>query len=244
MKYKVEICANSVQSALNAEAGGAHRVELCDNLWEGGTTPSMATIELTKRHLSIPVFVLIRPRGGDFVYTDLEFEIIKRDIELAKEKGVDGIVSGVLSPDGSVDIERTKELVELAKPLPFTFHRAFDLTPDPIQALEDIISCGAHRILTSGQTTSAPKGAALIKRLIKEASDRIIILPGGGINDSNINTLIDAGCHEFHLSAKAYKKGLAQYSAKVPMNSSTDIPEDRIAVSDIEKIKKVLHALS
>ena len=138
MSYTLEICANSVQSAINAELGGAHRVELCDNLWEGGTTPSTATIRLTCQHLNIDVYILIRPRGGDFVYSDLEFEIMKEDIKQSKKLGVDGIVSGILLPNGNIDVPRTKELVELSKPLSFTFHRAFDLVNNPVNSLEDV----------------------------------------------------------------------------------------------------------
>lgn len=247
MSYQIEICANSVQSAINAENGGADRVELCDNLWEGGTTPSMASIMLAKKHLQIPVFVLIRPRGGDFVYSELEFEIIKEDICLARDAGVDGIVSGVLSPDGKVDETRTAELVQLSHPLSFTFHRAFDQTPDPIESLKILIDNGVSRILTSGQERTAERGIDLIKKLIEVAKEEIIILPGGGINQGNIKALYSVGCREFHFSAKSTVTGLSRYSPKVPMNGSTVIPEQEIVVSDPEKIrqiKKLLDELS
>jgi len=239
MKYQLEICANSITSAINAEEGGADRIELCDNLWEGGTTPSLGTLEVVKSNIRIPVFVLVRPRGGDFVYTDLEFEVMKQDIVLSKKKKADGIVSGVLLPDGRVDIERTKELVKLSCPLPFTFHRAFDLTPDPMGALEDVIHTEAKRILTSGQQTSALEGVELLSELISKSEGRISILAGGGITIKNIDDLINLGVTEFHLSAKSASPGLANYSNKVPMNSSGDIPEDKLIISDVAKIKEI-----
>jgi copper homeostasis protein len=237
-KYQLEICANSIQSALNAEKGGADRIELCDNLWEGGTTPSIATIELTKQYLRIPVFTLIRPRGGDFVYSDIEFELMKQDIIRSNEAGADGIVSGVLLADGSVDVRRTEELVKLSDPLPFTFHRAFDQTPDPLQALEAIIQSGVDRILTSGQQTTALEGILLIHTLLEASSGQISIVCGGGITCEAIPQLADAGCREFHLSARSYQSGIARYPVKVPMNGAEVISETELAVSDVEKIRQ------
>uniref|UniRef100_UPI00404B235A copper homeostasis protein CutC n=1 Tax=Fulvivirga sp. TaxID=1931237 RepID=UPI00404B235A len=242
MGYQIEICANSVQSVINAEKAGAHRVELCDNLWEGGTTPSAATIKLAKEKTGIAVYVLVRPRGGDFVYSDLEFEIIKEDIRVCKELGVQGIVSGVLNADGTVDKGRTKELVELSKPLPFTFHRAFDVANDPAQALEDIIDCGAVRILTSGQKNSAIEGIDLLKQIQEKANDRIVIMPGGGINPDNISELLSIGCTEFHMSGKKGQESVAKPRA-VKMNSSKDIPENIIYTSDIRTIRSVLEKI-
>lgn len=242
MNYQLEVCANSVQSVINTELAGANRVELCDNLWEGGTTPSAATIKLAKERTNIAVYVLVRPRGGDFVYSDLEFEIIKEDIRACKELGVEGIVSGVLNADGTVDKGRTKELVELSKPLPFTFHRAFDVAADPFQALEDITACGAVRILTSGQKNSAIEGIELLKEIQEKAAGRIIIMPGGGINPSNISELLSIGCTEFHMSGKKAQKSVAKPST-VNMNSSKDIPEDVIYTSDVDTIRQVVERL-
>lgn len=239
MRVQLEICANSVQSALNAEQGGADRVELCDNLWEGGTTPSYATIKLSVKYLKIPVFVLVRPRGGDFTYTDLEFEIMIHDITQCKVLGVEGIVSGVLLPDGNIDVEKTAKLKEAGGDLPFTFHRAFDLAPSPVQALEDVIKTGASRILTSGHQKTAPDGAELISSLIAMAKNRISILAGGGINRDNIELLIQKGCEEFHMSARSYSNGLGHYPMKVPMNGSSDIPEKKLAISDTSKILEI-----
>lgn len=242
MDFQLEICANSVQSVINAELAGANRVELCDNLWEGGTTPSAATIKLAIEKTSIPIYVLVRPRGGDFVYSDLDFETIKEDIKVCKALGAHGIVSGVLNADGTVDKERTKELVEFSKPLPFTFHRAFDVASDPFQALEDIIDCGAVRILTSGQKNSAIEGIDLLKQVQKKTTGRIVIMPGGGINPTNISELLSIGCTEFHMSGKKAQKSMAKPS-HVNMNSSKDIPENIIFTSDIGTIRSVIEKI-
>ncbi|MDH5474593.1 MAG: copper homeostasis protein CutC [Cyclobacteriaceae bacterium] len=239
MNRIVEVCANSVQSAINAKIAGAQRVELCENLWEGGTTPSAASIKLTKEKSDIELFVLIRPRGGDFVYSDLEFEIMKEDIKIAKDLGVEGIVSGVLLANGEIDIKRTSELVALSKPLPFTFHRAFDVALEPMKAIEDIIDCGAMRILTSGRKNSAAEGAGLLAELIRVANGRIVIMPGGGVNGSNISTLIETGCNEFHMSGKKPFLGNG-INSDLNMNGSKDIPENVIYTSDVDTIKNVI----
>lgn len=243
MSYLIEICANSVQSAINAEQGGADRVELCDNLWEGGTTPSHASIKQAKQHLNIPVFVLIRPRGGDFTYSDLEFEIMKQDIAAAKDAGVDGIVSGVLLSDGTIDIERTKALVQLSQPLPFTFHRAFDQVKDPLQGIQDLPGCGVDRVLTSGLKDRAIDGLENLKKMVAQAGDELIIMPGGGIDSSNIQTLYREGFREFHFSAKTNIQGLRGYPNQVPMNGSKDIPEETIQVSDPNIIRQMKNLL-
>ncbi|MEO1254741.1 MAG: copper homeostasis protein CutC [Bacteroidota bacterium] len=238
MSYQIEICAGNIQSALNAQDGGADRIELCDNLWEGGTTPSIATIMFACEQLSIPVFVLIRPRGGDFVYSDQEFEIMKKDIEHAKSVGAKGIVSGILLADGHIDLDRTKELIALSKPMSFTFHRAFDLTVDYSKSLEEIIDCGADRILTSGQQMNVTEGLNTIKHLVELADGRIQILPGGGVNDQNIGSLYELGCSEFHFSAKFPVKNQID-NPKVPMNGTADIPEGHMYVSDPSKISRI-----
>lgn len=243
MNYTLEICANSVQSALNAQEAGAHRVELCDNLWESGTTPSYASLKKARELLDIGLFVLVRPRGGDFVYSDLEFEIIKEDIRNCKELGVDGIVSGVLNPDNTIDLDRTRELIDLGYPLPFTFHRAFDITPDLFQAMEDLISLGADRVLTSGGLKSAAEASKIITQLNRQANDRIIILPGGGINEDNIGKLLNTSCSEFHLTGNRIRKSSATENS-LRLNGSTDIPESDFLESSVERIlnvKKVLN---
>ena len=197
----LEVCAGSLSSALAARAGGAHRIELCSNLSEGGTTPSPGIIKEAIRLLDIPVFVLIRPRAGDFLYSDAEFDAMKEDILFCKERRAKGIVTGLLKTDGTIDINRTAELVRLARPMQVTFHRAFDMTRDPLQTMEDIISLGIDRILTSGQANTALEGADLIAALIRRAAGRIIIMPGGGINEDNVANLIQStGATEIHAS--------------------------------------------
>ena len=200
----MEVCANSFASAAAAQEGGAVRVELCDNLPEGGTTPSYAQIALCKKLLAIKVYPIIRPRGGDFLYDDLEFELMKEDIKVCKELNCDGVVIGILNADGTVDMDRCAELIALANPMKVTFHRAFDMTSDLFKALEDIISLGCERILTSGGKSAAISGASVISELIAKANDRIIIMPGAGINASNIAELIKTtGATEFHASARS-----------------------------------------
>lgn len=224
---------------MNAEKGGANRIELCDNLWEGGTTPSMGTIELSKKNLSIPVFVLVRPRGGDFVYSDIEFDLMKRDILWAKTLGIYGIVSGVLKPDATIDRKRTAELIDLANPLPFTFHRAFDLTPNPIESLNILIELGVQRVLTSGLHENVDAGLSTLEDMVKHANDKITILPGGGVNEHNILKLKDIGCKEFHFSAKAEFNDSMQDKPGIPMNGSKDIPESKLIMTDPEVVKKM-----
>jgi copper homeostasis protein len=241
----LEICCANIASALNAQAGGADRIELCDNLWEGGTTPSFGMLKVLRQELKIQIFVLIRPRGGDFLYSDAEFKVMLQDIYLAKELGADGIVSGILKADGTVDCDRTTALIEAASPLPFTFHRAFDCCRDLNEALEDIIFCGAKRILTSGGKNSVAEGIEQLKELNKQAAGRIIILPGGGINSQNIQSIKEkTGCTEFHLSAKKLSKfDMLYHKPGLFMNGSREIPEDSIFISDrdtIAEIKKQL----
>ena len=243
---KIEISAYSVQWAIDAQKAGAQRVELCDNIHEGGTTPSLASIELARKNLDIELYVIIRPRGGDFLYTDIEFETMKRDIELAKATGIDGLVFGLLNKNGSVDIERTKELVALSKPLKVTFHRAFDVAKDPFEALEDIISCGCHRILTSGQKNSAINGLSLLADLVKKAGKRISIMPGSGINESNMLEIMKKSkAFEFHLSGKKTIQTQMDYINKnVNFNAKqqNNIPEH--AALDIEKVSRVISVVN
>ncbi len=218
----MEICADSVHSAITAQEAGAQRMELCDNLVEGGTTPSAGMIKLSRQHLSIGLHVLIRPRRGDFLYSDLEFEVMKQDIAVAKQLGADGVVLGVLLPDGNIDVPRTRELIALARPLSVTFHRAFDLTPDPFRALDDLLNLGVDRLLTSGQKPSAPEGAELIAALREKAGTNLVILPGGGINEQNISSLLEkTGVTEIHASARELKASPMQFRREdVPMGGS------------------------
>ncbi|MDR1897774.1 MAG: copper homeostasis protein CutC [Prevotellaceae bacterium] len=248
MNYKIEVCTNSVQSAIEAEKGGASRIELCDNLFEGGTTPSAATIELSCRLVKIPVYVIIRPRGGDFLYSDLEYEIMKRDIALAKKYGASGVVSGILLPDGSVDKRRTTELVQIAKDLNMgvTFHRAFDMTNNPHKALETIIETGCERILTSGGENKAIEGKALIKELVIAANNRISIMAGSGINPSNVLDLVKyTGIKEIHMSGKRRIAGGMKYkNPRINMGGLPGIPEYEIDITHAETISKVADIIS
>jgi copper homeostasis protein len=199
----LEIAANSVASALAAQQGGAGRVELCTALELGGLTPSHAQIALVRERLTIPLYVLIRPRAGDFLYSDLDCETMQRDIETCATLGCDGVVLGVLDADGRVDITRCRTLIAAAGKLGVTFHRAFDLSRNPAQALEDIVALGCERILTSGTQTSAPEGAALIRELVVQAAERLAVMPGAGVTAQNIIALATTtGAHEFHASAK------------------------------------------
>lgn len=182
---EIEICCGSIQSAANAKAAGATRIELCQGLIEGGTTPSPATIDYAVRELGLQVFVLVRPRGGDFCYNELEIKSMEKDVEYCKKAGVAGIVVGFLHPDGTIDTELTKRFVKLAAPLPVTFHRAFDRCTEPLKALEQIIDCGCARILTSGCKPTAMEGADLLKQLVQQANGRIKILAGSGVTPEN-----------------------------------------------------------
>lgn len=236
------MCANSVASAIAAQAGGAHRIELCDNLYEGGTTPSAACIALTRKHITIPIHVLIRPRGGDFLYSDLEFDAMKNDIVYTKEYGADGVVLGVLQADGTVDCKRTEELVRLASPMPVTFHRAFDVTRDPFAALRDIVETGCNRVLTSGQANKAVEGAELIAELVQYAGETIAILVGSGVNEENIAELIQTThAREFHGSAqKRIASAMIFRHTRVSMGGIPQIPEFDIAITDSERVKQII----
>jgi copper homeostasis protein len=195
----VEICVDSTASAVASECGGANRIELCSGLAEGGTTPSAGLIDNVRRSVRIPLHIIIRPRGGDFLYSDDEFEIMKRDILAAKQLGVNGVVLGILKEDGRVDIEKTRCLVDLARPLSTTFHRAFDMTADSNEALDDVASAGVDRILTSGGGQNAEDGLAALSRLIAAAKNDVAIMVGGGIRETNVRRIIAAtGVREIH----------------------------------------------
>ena len=202
----IEVCANSYESAINAEVGGANRVELCKDLHLDGITPDNEVVIKTLNKLKIPVFILIRPRSGDFVYTNEEFKLMKSDIIKFKKLGCNGIVSGVLNTDNTIDIKRTKELIQLSRPLEFTFHRAFDKIVDPIKGLEELIEIGADRVLTSGQEDSAIKGIKLIAKLIEITNNRITIMPGSGVKSDNINNFKAIGANEIHGSFSKNQK--------------------------------------
>ncbi len=235
----LEIAVFNIESALAATTAGANRLELCENPLEGGTTPSYGTLKQVRAQVSIPVFPIIRPRGGDFLYSDAEFEAMRHDTRLCKELGFEGVVLGLLLPDGHIDTKRTRELVELAYPMEVTFHRAFDRCIDPLQGLEDIIACGCSRILTSGQTPNAMDGKELIKKLVEQAADRIIILPGSGVRSSNAAALAAyTGAKELHSSARVSVPSAMQYT-----NTGMNEKMQQTAV-DTDEVKKMKTAFS
>ncbi|MDL2262908.1 hypothetical protein LJC11_05345 [Bacteroidales bacterium OttesenSCG-928-I21] len=204
MRKILEICVDTVVSAKNADTAKASRIELCSSLQSGGVTPSFATIEKITNTISIPVNVLIRPRSGNFYYTNDEFEIICKDIEKIKTLNVNGFVSGVLDKFGNVDKEKTKQLVEISKPFDFTFHRAIDNTTDYIKNIKSLINCGVMRMLTSGASSSISLGMTNLKKSFSEFKNDIIIMPGGGLNFDNVRELIDYGFSEYHFSASEF----------------------------------------
>jgi copper homeostasis protein len=238
MKFKLEVIGFTIESCLIAQAAGAHRIELCDNPSEGGTTPSYGFIKTARENLSIELYPIIRPRGGDFLYSEIEFELMKADIQICKNLGCDGVVIGMLNSDGTVDKQRCKQLVDIAQPMGVSFHRAFDRTKDPFKALEDIISIGCERILTSGQKSVATDGAALLNELVKQANGRIIIMPGSGVRSDNIETLVKkTNATEFHTSARTYTDSKMEF-----INESMD--EQLTSVTTLSnEIKTIIQLL-
>ena len=197
---KIEICLDSVESVIIAERAGADRVELCSDLFEGGLTPTVGTFLLAKERTNIPINVMIRPRGGDFCYSDIEFEVMKKEAMFFKENGADALVFGILTPDGEIDKIRTKELIDIARPLPVTFHRAFDMTRDAFRSLDTLLSLGVDRVLTSGLEATVLEGADTLRTLVERAGERMIVMPGSGINERNFNKIKNLiGAKEYHM---------------------------------------------
>lgn len=244
MDYKFEICANSTESCIAAQAGGAHRVELCAGIPEGGTTPSIGEIRTARRLIDIKLHVIIRPRGGDFLYSPTEKETMIADIQAAREAGADGLVFGCLTPDGDIDLPMMKDLMKAAGDCPVTFHRAFDRCRDPFRALEEIIDLGATRILTSGQQPTAPQGAGLIRQLIEKAAGRIILLAGCGVNENNIRQLaLESGATEFHFSAREPARSAMRFSNPEVLMGSADVDEYTRNVTTAERVRRTIEQL-
>lgn len=242
--FKIEACIGTLQSGIEAEKGGANRVELCDNLAEGGTTPSAALIQMTKEKLQIPAAVMIRPRHGDFLYSDLEFEIMKKDIEFCKSVGVEAVVFGLLTPEGNIDCERTKKLVETAGNMQVCFHRALDLSNDYLKAIEQIIDCGCHRILTSGGANKAVEGFESIRKAQELYGNKIEIMVGSGINAENVSMFHNIGIRNFHLSGKVQIDSLMTYRKEgVSMGAISADEEYKITQTDYRKIAEVKQVL-
>jgi copper homeostasis protein len=243
-KVTFEVCVDSAEAAMAAEQGGAARVELCSDLLEGGLTPTHGTLKVTCERLRIKIMAMVRPRGGDFCYSDVEFAVMREDLLAAKALGADGIVLGLLNPDGTIDRDRTRELIELARPLPVTFHRAFDMTRDPVEALDTLIALGVDRVLTSGQEPSVVEGLELITELVKRAAGRIIVMPGGGITDRNVARVVsEAGVKEVHFAALEPREGRMAYrNPRVFMGGTLRPPEYAQDVTRPESVAAVIGA--
>jgi copper homeostasis protein len=226
-RVTLEICVDSVASAVTAQAGGADRVELCSALFEGGLTPSAGLLSVVRERLHIDVAAMIRPRGGDFCVSDDEFAVMERDVDEAKVRGANVLVFGLLHPDGTVDRERTARLVERARPLPVTFHRAFDMARDPWEALEVLVELGIERVLTSGQERTAVEGLEVLTELVRRAAGRISVMPGGGVTERNLKKILEVtGAQEIHGSASGtFESRMTFRNTRVVMGGQVGPPE-------------------
>ena len=242
MTYTFEVALDSIESAITAQACGADRIELVADLGIGGITPSHGMMKVAKEQLTIPINVMIRPRRGDFFYTDAEFEMMKHDIEYAKSLNLNGVVLGILRPDGYIDTERTRQLVELARPLDVTFHRAFDMCIDPHRALDELMGLGVDTLLTSGQQASVDYGLPLITALVKQANGRIKIMPGAGINASNIKDIVaKSGAKAFHFSGmKSQPSPMRHHNPDLFMGSADDRSEYQRHYADPSTLKAIM----
>ncbi len=243
----IELCVESVEGALAAEAGGANRVELCADLVEGGITPSIGSVRLAKERLSIPVMTMVRPRGGDFLYSDVEREIMLTDIAAIRDAGSDGVVFGCLQPDGALDVDLMRELTAAARPMQVTCHRAFDMTVDPRRALDELTELGIERVLTSGQEVDAMLGRSLLAELVERANDRIIVMPGGGILPERIRDLVETtGCQDVHFAALGDDESPMEYrNPRCAMGARPEVPGeyDRVA-TDVDLVRRFVSALA
>lgn len=238
---RIEACVDSVESALAAERGGADRVELCDDLVEGGTTPSAGMIEVCCERLTIPVFVIIRPRGGDFLYSDAELEVMCRDVARAARLGAGGVVIGLLRPDATIDIERTRILMDQARPMAVTFHRAFDVTPDTDEALDALLQLGVDRVLSSGRAATALQGINTLARMVDRTAGRLLVLAGGGIREENVEQIVtQTGVREVHVRATSpLPSGMSYFNPAVSFGGGTAPPDEIRQVTDAARIARV-----
>jgi copper homeostasis protein len=245
-KILLEICCASVDDAVAAQQGGAQRIELCSALFLGGLTPSHGTLAEARKLLGIPIIAMIRPRGGGFCYTDAEMAVMERDVDHALELGADGIVFGILNSDGTVDVERCARICRRAGDRQVVFHRAFDVTPEPLRALDQLIDLGITRLLTSGQQNSALEGAPLIRRLIEHAQGRIEIMPGGGVHLPTIDdVIVRTGCTQVHLTAFAGQSDSSTLaSPSITFGGALHPPESRYDVTDSGLVKRVAEFLA
>lgn len=240
-KFVIEIATTDYESTKAAVAGGADRIELCTALSEGGITPSMGLIKQCRSDFAVALFPIIRPRSGDFLYTEAEFEIIKQDAQLCKETGCDGVVIGFLNSDGTINKKRTAEIVDLVYPLEVTFHRAFDRCRDPFEAMEVLIETGCQRILTSGLQPVATQGMALLKSLVQKAADRIIIMPGSGVRAENIKEVAaQTGAVEFHSSLKTKAASKMLYRQPAFAQSEESYTHTTVQSKDVVQLRRAL----
>ncbi len=237
----LEICAYSLESCLAAAAAGANRVELCASPYEGGTTPSAGLIQAVKEQTGLAVSVMIRPRGGDFCYSESELAVMRADIAMAKKLNADGIVLGMLHPDGRVNIEQTAALVQLAHPMQVTFHRAIDMTPNYAEALEAVIEAGCHRVLTSGQKNTAEEGFDKLQQIISQAKGRIEIMIGSGVNTRNASKFATLQPDALHFTAKSSRDSVMQFRQEgIAMGGLPAVPEYEIMYADVQKIQAMV----
>lgn len=244
-EFEIEVCSNSVRSSLEADKAGANRIELCDNLYEGGTTPSIGTILQCKEQCSLSVFPIIRPRGGDFLYSNEELAVMIKDIEIARIHGADGFVIGCLKEDGQINYEMNARLIEAAKGLPVSFHRAFDMTKNPKESLEVLKQLGISRLLTSGQENKAKDGKKLIRSLVEQAGQHLIIMPGSGIDESNIVDIATySKAKAFHLSLREPIESKMQFRRDgIYMGGLKDIPEYENKYTSSERVRNFIELL-
>jgi copper homeostasis protein len=239
--YIIEIATSDFETSRSAVEGGADRIELCANLAEGGTTPSYGTIYQCREELDVLVYPIIRPRGGDFLYSDDEYEVMLHDLKLCKQLGCDGVVIGLLNADGTIDVKRTAALIEIAYPMGVTFHRAFDRCKEPFEALEQLVNLGCERILTSGQQPTAPEGIEMIAELNKIADHRIVIMPGSGVRKENIKLLAEkTGCTEFHSSLRGKAKGKMEFIHPAFERSEESYYNNSIDFAEVKGLRAAL----
>ena len=238
----MEVCCYNLESVVYAQAAGADRIELCANRHQGGTTPSYGMLEVVRQNVDLPIFSMIRPRGGDFLYGKEELEVMLHDIQMAIELGLEGVVMGALRKDGQVDIEVMRRLIEVARPMEVTFHRAFDVASGPLESLQKLIDLGIDRILTSGQKNKAREGVDLLAQLVQDAGDKIIILVGGGVEEHTLPEIMQkTHALEYHVSAKTkVDSGMTHRNHVVAMGGDPSQSDYEISITDAERIKRIV----